>query len=1053
MRVRRVEIMRSPGVSPGFSVDGFADGLTIIEGRNESGKSTLAGAIRALLWPQRSETLQARGEFAVGDRLYHAFVDVHGGGWEGEAPAMPDAGAGRGMIVGIGDLWHADDHDKAIREAMIRELQGGYDLAPLHEAAQARSPTAPMRDAREAERALADARSAARSLLEQEATLPGLREAAERGRPQAYRKPLLERALERLDLLERVSAARHELAALPAGALRVDGKEAERLASLREASEDAERERASEAARVERARAGLGNLGLPAEGVSAGDLRVLGDLSSELQAIERQLADAQRQVAERESQAEASRGGMAALDEDGLARLEAALTAAHEARERRARAMAAAEDPAAPTQAPSRTAPLLVVAAMALLAAVVAGVALAWAATALAGAAAVLALAFALRGRAPGPDAGPDLRARAEASDAAYQRALAAVREFAGADEALTSTLAISVAADRAARHASATAALLAARAGVESLRGERHALLERGAAVLRAYSGERCESADDLDRQLGELEHRARECERLSREASEASERAERCGQRAHKAQRDYSAQMATLGLSEDRLDELAEWLRLREPAQRASERVRQGEAQLQALDASLRGASELLDLDRGELLAGVRACDEAQERAGQVHQDIGGIEGAIGSAKRNADVGRAIAAFERAAGVVADARDQECAKAARRLILEHAVAGMEREDRPAIVRQADELLARFTAQAYGLRIGARSEPEVYDQRSGMAKGYAALSTGTRAQALLAMRLASAFEAERRTGATLPLVLDEPLATTDDERFEAVARAMFGLAHDGRQVVYLTCEPAHAHRLERLASEHDLGLARLDLDAIRGRASIERNPSGALLEPRPQPSPATVSREAYLRWRGVEPLDPWSSVDAIDLYHLLPAELETLHALKVRGMTTVGQVRAQAEREGAGFPWPEVARRCACACRMVRAWRVGRARGVTTRDLIDSGAVSDTYLERVAEANAGVGGSAAALLDALDCGQVRGFRSNKTDQLRDYLSSIGLLPTEHPAPRESLLQAALGDEITDPDASGELEAANRLLDLLQAAIDDRDEAHAPARA
>jgi|GEM_PF-5333417 len=1057
MRVRRINILSSPGISSSFTVDEFSDGLTIIEGRNESGKSTLAGAIRALLWPRRSVTLQARGEFVAYDQRHSAFVDLHGGGWEGDAPAMPEASAGRGIVVGISDLWHDDEHDLEVRDAMIRELHGGYDLSALHDAAQPSSPLKPAREAREAERQLHNARNAARTLMVKEATLPDLRAQANRNRAHAARRSQVETALKRLELLEQLNARRHELERMPQGALRVTGKEDQRLRSLRDAIDEAGAVAAQERSAAEHARASLAQLDLPEQGVPPGDIHLLTDLASELSAIERQLSEATRRAAERQAETDATAAAARALDPEELAKLEAALDAAHQAREQRARDKAAADQWVPPPPPLQSIALPLSVLVSALLTGVAAAIATAWIAVGLA--VVVLALSVILVARKPGTAADPlpELRERAERSEASYQDALKAVRDIAGNDDTLTSTLAIVAAADRASRHDKLLTDLHAARASVEALESERDAVLRRAAIVLSTYIDESHTSADEITNHLANLKHRAQEHERLAHEAAQAEQRAKQNDQRRINAQHNFEAELGNLELTENRLPELAEWLRHREKAQNLASTIHEREAQLKALEESLATARDLLELDRPALESKLEACDVGSTKADGLREDIGGIEGEIRNAKAGADVGEALANLERASQSVADARDHECAKAARRLILDHAVAGMRHDDLPALVRQADELLARFTSNAYGLRVDDRSEPVVYDLRTGTTKKYDQLSTGTRAQTLLAMRLASALEAERRAGSTaLPLVLDEPLATTDDQRFESVTRAMFELADEGRQLIYLTCEPAHARRLQHLAGEHGVPCARVNLDTIQKREATERNPTYALVEPKPVPTPQTTSRDDYLNWRGVVPFDAWASTDAIDLYHVLPEHLNTLHDLQQRGITTVGQLLDLENKQSNSAPFPEFVLAARVVSGLVLAWRKGRARPVTTEDLIDSGAVSDAFLKRLIELNNTHNGSALELLRALESGATRGFRASKIDQLRDSLAARGLLPSTTRSSRAEILHHALQGVVmgTSDQSHGFLLAtANRLLDFLDSSNSSQREAPADLQA
>src|SRR5690606_20666659 len=105
--------------------------------------------------------------------------------------------------------------------------------------------------------------------------------------------------------------------------------------------------------------------------------------------------------------------------------------------------------------------------------------------------------------------------------------------------------------------------------------------------------------------------------------------------------------------------------------------------------------------------------------------------------------------------------------------------------------------------AEAGGWRFGA------VDLRAGEGGRRLALdqlSTGTRAQLLIAARLAFALTLEAAVAdegeelATLPFVLDEALTTSDPERFAQVAGAVLDIVETaGRQFVYLSARPEDA--------------------------------------------------------------------------------------------------------------------------------------------------------------------------------------------------------------------------------------------------------------
>ena len=131
---------------------------------------------------------------------------------------------------------------------------------------------------------------------------------------------------------------------------------------------------------------------------------------------------------------------------------------------------------------------------------------------------------------------------------------------------------------------------------------------------------------------------------------------------------------------------------------------------------------------------------------------------------------------------------------------------------------------------------------PRLYtlDLRSGEDRELDQLSDGTRAQLLLAARIAFAEEVER--GTTLPLFLDEALDQSDTARFEAIARSLGRIANDqGRQIFYLTSDPLDRERIRQaLDSENCVMAAEIDLGSIRGRGARVTEPTALQVPPRP---------------------------------------------------------------------------------------------------------------------------------------------------------------------------------------------------------------------
>ena len=141
-----------------------------------------------------------------------------------------------------------------------------------------------------------------------------------------------------------------------------------------------------------------------------------------------------------------------------------------------------------------------------------------------------------------------------------------------------------------------------------------------------------------------------------------------------------------------------------------------------------------------------------------------------------------------------------------AAQLLIERARAGYHKTHQPALFTRAGRLFGRMTRTRYELtfddgRFGA------FDQAMGERRQIGELSTATRIQLLLALRLAWIEETER-DGPGLPVFLDEVLATTDPERYRAVVEAVQEIVAGGRQVIYLSSQPADAQAWQRFAGE-----------------------------------------------------------------------------------------------------------------------------------------------------------------------------------------------------------------------------------------------------
>jgi DNA repair protein SbcC/Rad50 len=473
----------------------------------------------------------------------------------------------------------------------------------------------------------------------------------------------------------------------------------------------------------------------------------------------------------------------------------------------------------------------------------------------------------------------------------------------------------------------------------------------------------------------------------------------------------------------------------------------------------------------DRPDLIALVEADDDAtlrnqldalREQAAE-HEKlinrIAYIESAIDTAGRERALERARAQRQRAEDALRERYDEALLAEANHFLLDEIAAEHVRESQPAALRQATEWFGHFTRHQYELEFDRDGDGlfSALETGSGERRALSQLSSGTRMQLLLAVRIAYALEAERGRE-PLPLILDEALTTADPERFAAVADSLRLLATDNqRQILYLTAQPGDvAYWASRDSRAHVI-----DLAALRGRERAITDPDALMLPGRPEvPEPGTLSAEEYAVQLGVPMLDPWLPAAEIPVFHLLRDDLVLVGRLYQSGFNRLGPLRSLLASDAVHSLLSEDERhrlqaRTDGAETWLEAWRVGHGRPVDRHALEASGAVSDAKLDEVAARCEELDGNGEALIQSLAAGDVKHFYTSKREELAQWLTDHGHIdPREVLSPAEIELRVidAMRPHLPDSDDDTVIADARRLADSLAAAMrfTNREPADAP---
>lgn len=439
-------------------------------------------------------------------------------------------------------------------------------------------------------------------------------------------------------------------------------------------------------------------------------------------------------------------------------------------------------------------------------------------------------------------------------------------------------------------------------------------------------------------------------------------------------------------------------------------------------------------------------------------LHERRTAIETRLEDAKQSAAVETARADADRALDDLEAQLADDCAAMVGDRLVEHVRDATVDANRPAVFRRARELLARITRGRYRLDLDPDATAtedgtpafRAYDTVSERGFALDELSSGTQLQVLLSVRLA--FVEYHEDGRRLPLLLDETLANSDDERARVIVDATIELARRGRQVLYCTARgEAVATWRDRLAGVDDVAYGEVDLAAVRGldeRVSVPDldavTQSGSVTSDAP-PDPDAHDHDSYGEALDVAPFDPRLGAGRAHCWYLLE-DVDGLAGLLEFGVERWGQVRTLLDQGLDDLVAADPAVRDRLVRRgdaletFVECWRRGRGERVTRETLEATDAVTETFIADVTDLARSVDGDASRILDSLRDGAVDRFRSDKADDLEAYFEANGYLDPVEPLDPDAvrvrtvaaLVDAGLDRETAAAEADALLERLGR---------------------
>ena len=516
--------------------------------------------------------------------------------------------------------------------------------------------------------------------------------------------------------------------------------------------------------------------------------------------------------------------------------------------------------------------------------------------------------------------------------------------------------------------------------------------------------------AAEVLGRRLARLVVRIRQRDGAERDLRAAGENLERISGEIEKRRAETEDVFRRAGLALGDEAELRRRLALLEEWRSLDRRLTEVCVAEDLLHRELADRPDLLGMveeDGEATLTGRR--DSFRERAARVpalSEAIAAVRARVELASRGRDLEEARARRQRAGDALLRCFDESMLAEAGAFLLEQVESEHVRTSRPAVLRRAEDWFARFTRHQFELAMGAAGDGtfRARETATGEWRALSELSSGTRMQLLLAVRVAFAIEAEK--GRTpLPLFLDEVLTTADPDRFRAVADSLRRLTEEGgRQIFYLTAQPEEGRYWAEAAP------VVIDLAASRRAGRAVTVPEEVRLPPAtPEPPRSAGLRpEEYAVRIGVEPVQPWEHPAGIHVFHFLRDDLDLLWRLLRGGVERLGPLDSLLDSDEAGLflsreEQSALGRRIVGTRAWIEAWREGRGRPVDRDVLVASGAITPIFIDRLVELAGEVDGDPRLLLHAMDTGAVPRFWGRNRQRLEEWLRENAYLDDAEP--------------------------------------------------
>ncbi|MGM0375302.1 MAG: hypothetical protein ACQEQ0_00825 [Bacteroidota bacterium] len=336
--------------------------------------------------------------------------------------------------------------------------------------------------------------------------------------------------------------------------------------------------------------------------------------------------------------------------------------------------------------------------------------------------------------------------------------------------------------------------------------------------------------------------------------------------------------------------------------------------------------------------------------------------------------------------------------------------------QNRPEVFKQASRLFNRITAGHYELRLDKRGESAftAYDTVIRREHPLPELSTGTRLQLLLAVRLA--FIEKQEQGIKLPILADELLANSDDERASAIIQSLMEISREGRQIFYFTAQVDEIMKWQSfLQTQNNLEYKTFSLKEVANTPGFHEyniNREDLKLSHK-VPEPGNKTHIEYGRKLEVPEFNIINQeISSLHLWYLIE-KVELLYQCLSKGIKQWGQLESFLQNGGEIPGMDEqqkqiMADKAGFLRRFKELYTIGRPRPINREVLQNSGLITERFIDPVSEKLAELNGDPEKLLNALN--KIPRFQKNRIPELRTYLIEQKYLDENEPISTDEIM-------------------------------------------